>query len=86
MELHTQEEMIAAIGASNLSCQQQCLGTPSMSPPFTTEFGYLAATPAAKEVIDGSYTPPPGMDPFLVELLDAMSMPAAIWGLGTPPP
>ena len=67
------------MGASNLSRQQQCLGTPSMTPPFTTDFGYLAATPATKEVIAGSYTPPPDMDPFLVELLDAMSMPAALW-------
>ena len=57
LELHTQEEMVAAMGASNLSRQQQCLGTPSMTPPFTTAFGFLADTPAAKEVIAGSYTP-----------------------------
>ena len=42
LELHTQAEMVAAMGASNLSQQRQCMGTPSMSPPFTTDFGYLA--------------------------------------------
>ena len=70
------------MGASNLSRHQQCLGTPSMTPPFTTAFGFLADTPAAKEVIASSYTPPPSMDPYLVELLDAMAMPASIQALG----
>jgi len=41
-----------------------------MSPPFTDDFNYLADTPAARAVIDGTYNPPPGMDPYLVELLD----------------
>merc|ERR1711884_11089 len=31
IELHTQEEMVAAMVASNLKRQQQCLNTPSMS-------------------------------------------------------
>lgn len=83
LELHTHAEMVEDMGASNLLRQQQCLGTPSMSSPFTDDFGYLADTPTAREVIDGSYTPPSGMDPYLVELLVATEMLAApIWALG----
>ena len=57
-ELHSQEEMVPAMAASNLARQQQCLGTPSMEPLFISEFGYLAEKPAAAEVIAGTYTPP----------------------------
>jgi len=82
VEHHTQAEMIDAMRASNLSRQQQCLGTPSMSAPFTDDFGYLADTPAARDVISGSYNPSPQMDPYLVELLNVMAMPASIRELG----
>jgi len=82
VEHHTQAEMIDAMRASNLNRQQQCLGTPSMSAPFITDFGYLADTPAALEVISGSYTSPPGMDTYLAELLDVMAMPDSIRALG----
>ena len=57
-ELHSQEEMVPAMAASNLARQQQCLGTPSMEPLFISEFGYLAEKPAAAEVIAGTYPPP----------------------------
>ena len=56
--LETQEEMVPAMAASNLARQQQCVGTPSMVPSFLADFGYLADTPAALAVIDGSYDPP----------------------------
>ena len=78
VEHHTQAEMIDAMRASNLSCQQQCLGTPFMSAPFTDDFGYLADTSAARDVISGSYNHSPQMDPYLVELLNVMAMPTSI--------
>ena len=42
IELNTQKEMIPAIAESNKVRQQQCIGTPFMSPPLVGEFGYLA--------------------------------------------
>jgi hypothetical protein len=49
-----------------------------MSPPFTTDFGYLADTPAADAVLEGSYAKPTGLDPYLSELLDTMAIPASL--------
>ena len=67
--------MVPAMAASNLSRQQQCSGTPSMAPSFLADFGYLADTPAALAVIDGTYEPAAGTDPCMVELLACMKMP-----------
>ena len=82
LEHHTQDDMVAVMRVSNLTRQQQCIGTPSMSPPFLTDFGYLSDTPSAVQVINGAYTPPPNMDPYLCDLLEAMAMPASIRDLG----
>ena len=70
--------MVDAMTASNLSCQQQCLNTPSMSPHFIDEFGYLAETAATNAVISGTYICPPHIDPYLAEFLVTLSMPAAV--------
>ena len=78
IELHSQAEMVPAMAASNLSRQQECLHTPPMMAPFTTDFGMLADTPAALDVINGTYVPPPSMDKYLVELLAVMTMPDSI--------
>ena len=74
----TQEEMVPAMAASNLARQQQCVGTPSMMPSFLEDFGYLADTPAAMTLIDGSYEPPAGTDPYMVELLSCTEMPPSL--------
>ena len=51
-----------------------------MEPLFVEEFGYLGDTDAALEVIKGTYVPlPPGMDPYLVELLDKCLLLFANW-------
>ena len=70
--------MVPAMAALNLARQQQCVGTPSMSPSFLADFGYLADTTAALDVINGVYVPPPGNDPYIVELLSCMEMPSAL--------
>lgn len=49
-----------------------------MAPSFLIDIGYLADTPAALEVINGSYIPPAGTDPYMVELLACMEMPTAL--------
>ena len=72
--LETQEEMVPAMTASNLARQQECEGTPSMMPSFLQDFGYLAATPAALAVIEGTYEAPAGTELYMVELLSYMEM------------
>ena len=80
--LETQAEMVAAtMVQSNLSRQQKCIGTPSMSPSFIADFGYLSKKPAALSIIAGTYLPPFGTDPYLVEFLECLQMPEAIQAL-----
>ena len=43
-------------------------------PSFVQDFGYLADTPAALAVIEGTYIAPAGTDPCLIELLSCMLM------------
>ena len=76
--LETQEEIVPRMVGSNLCCQQQCIGTPPLPLLFVNDFGYLANTPAALTVIDGTYEPPAGTDPYMVELLSCLKMPAKI--------
>ena len=60
-ELDSQATMVPAMAASNRERQQQCLGTPPTEPAFVADFGYLADTAAALEVINGTYVAPDGM-------------------------
>ena len=45
-----------------------------MLPFFLDDFGYLADTPAALSVIESTYVPPTGTDPYLAELLSYLAM------------
>ena len=74
--LETQEEMVPAMTASNLAQQQQCVGAPSMMPSFLQDFGYLADTPAALAVIEGTYEAPAVTVAYMVELLACMETPS----------
>ena len=76
--LETQEEMVPAMAESNLQQQLQCQGTPSLMPPFLDNFGYLVDTLAALSVIKGTYVPPAGTDPYLVDLLSCLETPPSI--------
>ena len=53
-----------------------------MEPAFVADFGYLADTAAALEVINGTYVAPDGMNKYLVDLLETMKMPDAIRAKG----
>ena len=81
-ELDSQDTMVQAMAESNRERQQKCLGTPSMEPLFVEDFGYLADTAAAIEVINGTYVAPEGMNAYLIELLDTMKMPDSIRAKG----
>ena len=80
--IEIQAEIVAAMAQSNLSRQQKCIGTPSMSPSIIEDFGYLSEKPAAISVIAGTYLPPFGTDPYLVEFLECLQMPEKIQALG----
>ena len=70
--------MVPAMAESSLQRQLQCQGTPSMMSSFLDDFGYLANTPAALSVIEGTYALPVGTDPYLVELLSCLKIPPSI--------
>ena len=80
--LHTQPEMIRAMKDSNLLRQQQCHGTPSMTEPFLSDFGYLANTPAADAVPAGTYQPPADLDTGTKEFLTCLKRPDELLVLG----
>ena len=45
---------------------------------FVRDFGYDGNTPAALEVLQGTYTPPPECDPTLRDLLSHCKLPPNI--------
>jgi len=57
---------------------RQCWDTPGGSETFRQEFGMMAELPATERVLDGSYQPPPGMDPYMIDLLKALKKPDGV--------
>jgi hypothetical protein len=49
--------------------------TPPMTAPLLQDIGYLANTPQAQQILDGTYQPPPSTDPFAVKFLEELRMP-----------
>ncbi len=49
--------------------------TPFMISPLVDDFGYLADTPAAEQVLNGTYQPPDGTDYYAKLLLDQLYIP-----------
>ena len=46
--------------------------SPPMIPPLVTELGYLGIGPACKAILDGTYIPPAGVDPFAGQWLSQL--------------
>ena len=78
----TQETMVKAMAASNLARQQMCVDTPFMTMPLLGDLGYLADTPAAAEIINGTYEVPEGTNKYAAEFIAELQMPAAIRDIG----
>jgi hypothetical protein len=51
--------------------------TPPLQEPIISEIGFLAESEEVERILDGSYVPPPGTDPFMVKLLKELRMPEA---------
>jgi len=76
------ETLVKACAESNRRRQMQCQDTPFMTPPLLDKLGYLADTPAADEILKGTYEPPPGLDQYTRELLRELEMPEKIRAAG----
>jgi len=49
-----------------------------MMSPLFDDLGYLVDSPAADDIIDGRYHPPPGSDPYACEFIEVSAIPASI--------
>jgi hypothetical protein len=60
------EQAFACEGTQRFS---QTNGTPLMQKEFVQPVGYLAELPGAEEILNGTFVPEPGMDPYAVQCL-----------------
>jgi hypothetical protein len=74
------EKAFACEGTRRFS---QTIGTPLMQPDFVQRVGYLAELPGAEEILNGTFVPEPGMDPYAVQFLSHLKMETAV---STQPP
>jgi hypothetical protein len=52
--------------------------TPPMTEPLLSHLGFLAETPEALQILDGSYDPPSTLDPYAKKLLAELRMPKIV--------
>ena len=57
------------MAASNLARQQMCVDTPFMTMSLLDDLGYLADTPAAAAIINGTYAIPEGTNKYAAEFI-----------------
>jgi hypothetical protein len=56
----------------------QTKDTPPMTEPLLSHLGYLAETPEAQQILDGSYDPPANLDPYAKKFLEELRMPQKV--------
>jgi hypothetical protein len=56
----------------------QTQDTPPMTEPLLLHIGYLAETAKAQQILDGTYQPPPDLDPHAKKFLDELRMPTIV--------
>jgi len=81
-ELDTHEAIVEAAAPSFLMRQKQTEDTHFMTSPLFDDLGYLVDYPAADDIIEGRYNPPPGTDPDACEFIEVLAMPASIRAKG----
>ena len=75
VEVTDKKIMERMIMKANEKKYRQCEQTPLMTEPLLSEFGRLGInTPAAKQVMDGTYVCPPGSSPFATQVLPQFAM------------
>jgi hypothetical protein len=78
VEYHTKEGIEGVLNEVNYSKLRQSDDTPFHQEPLLSEFGNKANTPAAEEVLHGTYTPPENTDKYAKILLEALATPPEI--------
>jgi hypothetical protein len=79
----TQESLVQAVAESNLRRQTQTEFTPFRSSPLLEDFGYCGENyENIQSVLDGTYDPPPGTDPYAIEFIRELEMPESIRAKG----
>jgi hypothetical protein len=56
----------------------QTNSTPLMQPDFISRVGYLAELSGTEEILDGTFQPSPGTDPYTVQFLNHLKMDEAV--------
>jgi hypothetical protein len=56
----------------------QTNGTPLMQTDFVQRVGYLAQLTGAEEILNGTFVPEPGLDPYVVQFLSHLKMETAV--------
>jgi hypothetical protein len=64
-------------GCANQTVEKysQTHDTPPMTEPLLSHLGYLAETAEAQQILNGTYQPPPDLDPYAKKFLDELRMP-----------
>jgi hypothetical protein len=78
VKYHTKEGIEGVLNKVNYSKLRQSDDTPFHQEPLLSEFGNKANTPAAEEVLHGTYTPPENTDKYAKILLEALATPPEI--------
>jgi hypothetical protein len=74
----TQQTMVKAFFIENDARFSQTEDTPPMQSPLIDDWGYLADTEVAENVLDGSYEPPETVDRYAKELIRELRRPAIV--------
>ena len=56
----------------------QTNSTPLMQPEIVSQVGYHAELPGAEAILNGTFVPPPGLDPYAVQFLSQLKMQDAV--------
>jgi hypothetical protein len=78
VELTKKEDIERALCAENALRFNQAKDTPLLQEPLFSEVGPLGIGPASQAILDGTYDPPPGTDPWAVKLLPHLAMPQVV--------
>jgi hypothetical protein len=82
LKLTTKPELEKSLIKENNGRFGQTKDTPFMTPPLLDDFGYLADTPAAKEVQLGTYNIPPSVNKYTKKFIEMLHLPPGF----EPPP
>jgi hypothetical protein len=78
VELTSKADIEHALRDNNKNNYLHSYGTPMLIQPLFADFGLTGDTPAAEEVLNGTYNPPPGTDIYARKFLQACRRPPEV--------